>query len=36
VPRLPLRLQASYTITQENEARALDNDKFELVGQLSF
>lgn len=36
VPNLPIRLQANYTITTENDARALDNNKFELLGQLSF
>jgi hypothetical protein len=33
---MPLRLQTSYTFTVENDARALDNDRFECVGQLIF
>ncbi len=36
VPKLPIRLQANYTITMEDDARALDNNKLELLGQLSF
>jgi hypothetical protein len=36
VPKLPIRIQANYTVTMEDDARALDNNKFELLGQLSF
>ena len=36
VPNLPLRLQANYTLTMEDDTRALDNNKLELLGQLSF
>ncbi len=35
-PRVPLRLQANYTFTLEGSGRELDNDRLDLLAQLSF
>ncbi len=36
VPQFPVRLQLNYTIAQENDARAIDNNRLDLLGQVIF
>lgn len=36
IPQLPIRLQANYTFTLEGEGRELNNDRFELLAQLTY
>ena len=36
VPERPVQFRANYTLTLENDARALNNDWFQLLAQLNF